>query len=93
LRPLAIPTFSITDVFHYRGCALREDEPHGGVRVVRHVSVRALSRSSTFLWLARRKGAGAGEGSSGLRFDLVQEVSVATDEESGQRPIRRAGSR
>ena len=25
---------------------------------------------STFLWLARRKGAGAGEGSSGLRFDL-----------------------
>ena len=29
---------------------------------------------STFLWLARRKGAGAGEGSSGLRFDSLEDT-------------------
>jgi hypothetical protein len=29
---------------------------------------------NTFLWLARRKGVGAGEGSSGLRFDIVEEA-------------------
>ena len=48
--------------------------PRGGVRVVRRFQYARWVDGSTFLWLARRKAAGAGEGSSGLRFDLVEEA-------------------
>jgi hypothetical protein len=51
-----------------------EEVPRGGVRVVRQFQYARWVDGSTFLWLARRKGAGAGEGSSGLRFDLVEEA-------------------
>jgi hypothetical protein len=51
-----------------------EEVPRGGVRVVRQFQYTRWVDGSTFLWLARRKQAGAGEGSSGLRFDLVEEA-------------------
>jgi hypothetical protein len=51
-----------------------EEVPRGGVRVVRRFEYTRWVDGSTFLWLARRKGAGTGEGSSGLRFDLIEEA-------------------
>jgi hypothetical protein len=51
-----------------------EEVPRGGVKVVRRFEYTRWVDGSTFLWLARRKQAGAGEGSSGLRFDLVEEA-------------------
>jgi hypothetical protein len=50
-----------------------EEVPRGGVKVVRRFEYTRWVDGRTFLWLARRKQAGAGEGSSGLRFDLVEE--------------------
>jgi hypothetical protein len=44
------------------------------VRVVRRYEYTRWLDGSRFLWLACRKGAGAGEGSSGLRFDLVEDA-------------------
>jgi hypothetical protein len=51
-----------------------EEVPRGGVRVVRRFEYARWVDGSTYLWLARRKGAGTGESSSGLRFDLVEEA-------------------
>jgi hypothetical protein len=51
-----------------------EEVPRGGVRVTRQFEYTRWSDGRTFLWLARRKSAGAGESSSGLRFDLVEEA-------------------
>ena len=51
-----------------------EEVPRGGVRVVRQFQYARWTDGRTFLWLARRKNAGPGEGSSGLRFDLVDEA-------------------
>jgi hypothetical protein len=50
---------------------IREEEvPRTGVRVARHVRRTRWIDGATHLWIARAKSAGAGEGSSGLRFDL-----------------------
>lgn len=52
---------------------LREEEvPRSGARVTRAWQLARWIDGSTFLWLGRRKTAGRGEGSSGLRFDDVQ---------------------
>src|SRR3954469_12318225 len=48
------------------------DVPHESVRVTR---ARRLARSpdgGTHLWASRRESVGGGEGSSGLRFDVVE---------------------
>jgi hypothetical protein len=47
-----------------------EEVPRGGVRVRRIPAVARWLGGSTHVWLSRRVGSGAGEGSSGLRFDL-----------------------
>jgi hypothetical protein len=44
------------------------------VPVVRQFEHARWVDGSTFLWLTRGKGAGAGESSSGLRFDVVDEA-------------------
>jgi hypothetical protein len=59
----------------HTGLTLFEEEvPRGGVRVTRQFEYTRWVDGRTFLWLARRKVPGAGEGSSGLRFDLVDEA-------------------
>jgi hypothetical protein len=51
---------------------LREEEvPREGARLSRAYQLARWIDGSTYLWLGRRKGAGRGEGSSGLRFDLA----------------------
>jgi hypothetical protein len=52
--------------------ALYEEEvPREGLRVTRHYELTRWIDGSTHLWIGRRKQAGRGEGSSGLRFDSV----------------------
>jgi hypothetical protein len=53
---------------------LEEGVPRSGLRLVRQFEYTRWVAGSAFLWLARRKGAGAGEGSSGLRFDRLEEA-------------------
>jgi hypothetical protein len=49
-----------------------EEVPRAGLRVERVVGRARGVRGETFLWITRRKRAGRGEGSSGLRFDLAE---------------------
>src|SRR5262249_5746244 len=51
-----------------------EEARRGGGRAVRRFEYARGLDGSTFLWPARRKTPGAGESSSGLRFDLVEEA-------------------
>lgn len=48
-----------------------EEIPREGIRVTRHYQLARWHDGSTHLWLGRRKRVGSGEGSSGLRFDLL----------------------
>lgn len=48
-----------------------EEVPRSGVRVSRVVCRSRWTDGSTHIWISRRKTAGAGEGASGLRFDLA----------------------
>ena len=58
-----------------RDLSLFEEEvPRSGLRLTRRFEYTGWVDGSTFLWLARRKGVGAGEGSSGLRFDRIEDV-------------------
>ena len=50
-----------------------EEIPREGVRVTRHYQLARWQDGSTHLWIGRRKKAGTGEGSSGLRFDLLDD--------------------
>ena len=53
--------------------AIYEEEiPREGVRVTRGYQLARWLDGSTHLWIGRRKVVGSGEGSSGLRFDLVE---------------------
>ena len=53
---------------------LREEEvPRSGARVSRAYQLSRWIDGSTFLWLGRRKTTGRGEGSSGLRFDVIDD--------------------
>jgi hypothetical protein len=48
-----------------------EEVPREGARVVRTWQMARSEDGSTHLWVGRRKDAGRGEGSSGLRFDVL----------------------
>lgn len=48
-----------------------EEIPREGIRVTRHYQLARWIDGSTWVWLAYRKSVGRGEGSSGLRFDSV----------------------
>jgi hypothetical protein len=49
-----------------------EEVPREGIRVTRHYQMARWIDGSTFVWLAHRKQVGKGEGSSGLRFDMIE---------------------
>jgi hypothetical protein len=70
----SVPLGRILEPEHTGLTLFEEEVPRGGVRVVRQFQYARWVDGKTFLWLARRKTAGAGEGSSGLRFDLVEEA-------------------
>jgi hypothetical protein len=56
-----------------RNLSLFEEEvPREGVRVVRSYQHTRWIDGSSHLWIGRRKGVGRGEGSSGLRFDRLE---------------------
>jgi hypothetical protein len=55
-----------------QGLRIFEEEiPREGVRVTRSYQYTRWFDGSTHLWIGRRKQIGRGEGSSGLRFDVV----------------------
>jgi hypothetical protein len=57
-----------------RSLKLFEEEiPREGVRVTRHYQLARWHDGSTHLWIGRRKKVGTGEGSSGLRFDVLED--------------------
>jgi hypothetical protein len=49
-----------------------EEVPREGARVTRSYQYTRWLDGSTLLWVGRRKGAGRGEGLSGLRFDSLE---------------------
>jgi hypothetical protein len=55
-----------------------EEVPRTGVLVSRVLCRSRWIDGSTHIWIARRKGAGAGEGTSGLRYDLALPNTKAT---------------
>jgi len=57
---------------------IREEEvPREGARVTRVFRHARWTGGETYLWVARRKGPGRGEGSSGVRFDALVPASQA----------------
>jgi hypothetical protein len=50
-----------------------EEVPRSGVQVARAWQHARWHDGSRHVWQARRKSTGRGEGSSGLRFDQVEE--------------------
>jgi hypothetical protein len=48
-----------------------EEVPREGVRVTRVYQYTRWCDGSSHLWIGRRKRIGRGEGSSGLRFDVL----------------------
>jgi hypothetical protein len=48
-----------------------EEVPRAGLRLTRVPSVARWLDGAAYAWISRRAGAGAGEGSSGLRFDIA----------------------
>lgn len=55
-----------------------ETVPRTGLKVVREVVRSRWLLGETHLWIARRKGAGRGEGSSGLRYDEARRSPPAS---------------
>ena len=56
-----------------RPLRLNEEEvPRAGARVTRAFQYTRWTGGQTYLWIGRRKGAGRGEGSSGLQFDVLE---------------------
>jgi hypothetical protein len=49
-----------------------EEVPREGARITRSYQYARWTDGRTFVWMARRKGAGRGEGSSGLQFDVLE---------------------
>jgi hypothetical protein len=57
-----------------RALTVNEEEvPRAGIRVTRAYQYARWIDGSAHLWVGRRKRPGRGEGSSGLRFDTVEE--------------------
>ena len=55
------------------GLSIFEEEiPREGIRVTRNYQLARWHDGSTHLWIGRRKRIGRGEGSSGLRFDVLE---------------------
>jgi hypothetical protein len=53
---------------------IKEEEiPRSGISVSRRFQRTRWINGSTYLWIGRRKNVGHGEGSSGLRFDIIEE--------------------
>ena len=52
-----------------------EEVPREGARVTRASQYARWTDGRTYVWMARRKGVGRGEGSSGLRFDVLKPGS------------------
>lgn len=50
--------------------------PRDGARVTRGRRLVRWTDGSTWVWTGYRKGVGRGEGSSGLRFDRIEEPSA-----------------
>jgi hypothetical protein len=56
-----------------RVLSLREEEvPRAGVHLTRSAQLARWIGGTTLLWMGRRKRTGRGEGSSGLRYDVVK---------------------
>ena len=51
-----------------------EEVPRAGARIIRTYHYARWTDGSTHLWLGRRKQAGRGEGSGGLRFDVLEDA-------------------
>jgi hypothetical protein len=49
-----------------------EEVPRSGARITRAWQLARWIDGSTHLWIGRRKQPGRGEGSSGLRFDVLE---------------------
>jgi hypothetical protein len=49
-----------------------EEVPREGARVTRAFQYARWTKGETYLWVGRRKGVGRGEGSSGVRFDVLE---------------------
>ncbi len=66
---------ALGDLLKSDGPLLLHDEevPREGVRVTRHYQMARWTDGATFAWIAHRKQVGRGEGSSGLRFDSIEE--------------------
>lgn len=80
-------TITDADIVHPRGVLLRadpsgdvaadrlriaeEEVPRDGIVVTRRYQLARTAGGGTVLWVGRRKQAGQGEGSSGLRFDIA----------------------
>jgi hypothetical protein len=57
---------------HSADAAVHDEEvPHEGARIIRRWHCARWTDGSTHVWMARAKGPGQGEGSSGLRFDYL----------------------
>jgi hypothetical protein len=76
---------NVADVFELQGIILDpghdlrlhdEEVPREGARVTRSFQYARWSDGSTHLWIGRRKQPGRGEGSSGLRFDVVEPAKA-----------------
>jgi hypothetical protein len=56
-----------------KGLKIFEEEiPREGIRVTRNYQLTRWHDGSSHLWIGRRKKVGTGEGSSGLRFDILE---------------------
>lgn len=53
-----------------------EEVPREGSRIVRRYRYVRTADGKSVLWMARQKGAGQGEASSGLRFDVVEPITT-----------------
>lgn len=83
LRRGAMPTGSGTGRVDARGRILEpggelllneEEAPREGARITRAYQYARWADGSTHVWIGRRKRPGRGEASSGLRFDVVEEM-------------------
>jgi hypothetical protein len=61
-----------------------EEVPREGVRVTRAFQYTRWIGGTTHLWVGRRKVPGQGEGSSGLRFDVLEEPHPITVSDSAE---------
>ena len=69
------PQFALSQILKLSAGPLdifEEEIPREGARVTRSYQYARWIDNSPLLWIGRRKSIGRGEGSSGLRFDVVE---------------------